>query len=72
MKVIFDPDIPDDFKEDIKKAIEEENIGELCKLCGADTLYVAMLEGVLDVKCYECGHSYLEIEFSEEEGGPSP
>lgn len=67
MKIIFDPDIPDDFKEEIKRAIEEENIGELCKFCGADTLYVAMLEGVLDVKCYECGHSYLEIEFSEEE-----
>ncbi|QER41565.1 hypothetical protein F1847_01960 [Thermodesulfobacterium sp. TA1] len=66
MKVIFDPDIPEDFKEDIIKAIEEENIADLCKVCGGDTLYVAFLEGVLDVKCYECGHSYIEIELAEE------
>ncbi len=67
MKVIFDPDIPDEIKEDILEAIKEENIGEVCKVCGGDTLYVALLEGVLDIKCYECGHSYLEIEIEEEE-----
>ena len=66
MKVIFDPDIPDDVKEEILEAIKEENIGDICKVCGSDTLYVAMLEGILDVKCYDCGHSYLEIEISEE------
>ncbi len=67
MKVIFDPDIPEEIKEDILEAIKEENIGEVCKVCGADTLYVAFLEGVLDIKCYECGYSYLEIEIEEEE-----
>jgi len=66
VKVIFDPDIPEDIKEDILEAIKEENIGDICKICGCDTLYVAMLEGMLDVKCYDCGHSYLEIELSEE------
>jgi len=66
VKVIFDPDIPEDIKEDILSAIKEENIGEICKFCGADTLYVAQLENILDVKCYECGHSYLEIEIEEE------
>jgi len=30
-------------------------------------LYVALLEGSLDIKCYECGYSYLEIEIEEEE-----
>ncbi len=66
MKVIFDPDIPEDLKEDILNSIKEENIGEICKYCGADTLYVAHLGKILDVKCYECGHSYLEIEMEEE------
>jgi len=66
MKIIFDPDIPEDLKEDLVKTIEEEKIGEICKQCGADTLYVALINNVLDVKCYECGYSYLEIELSEE------
>lgn len=66
MKVIFDPDIPEDLKEDLLKTIEEQQIGDLCKSCGADTLYVALIDKVLDVKCYECGLSYLEIELSEE------
>lgn len=65
MKVIFDPDVPDDIKEDVLNMIKEENIGETCKICGADTLYVAYLKNLLDVKCYECGHSYLEIELEE-------
>ncbi len=67
MKVIFDPDIPEDLREDILEAINEEDIGNACKICGCDTLYVALLENILDVKCYECGHSYLEIEIAEEE-----
>ncbi len=66
VKVIFDPDIPEELKEDIIKAIEEENVGEICKVCGGDILYVALLEGTLDVKCYECGHSYIELELTEE------
>ncbi|BAU23246.1 hypothetical protein THC_0860 [Caldimicrobium thiodismutans] len=66
MKVIFDPDIPEDLKEDLLKTIEEQQIGDRCKSCGADTLYVALIDKVLDVKCYECGESYLEIELSEE------
>lgn len=66
MKVIFDPDIPEDIKEDLLKTIEEEQIKEPCKVCGADTIYIALIDNVLDVKCYECGYSYMEIELSEE------
>lgn len=66
MKVIFDPDIPEDLKEDLQKTIEEENIGDACKACGGDTIYVALIDNILDVKCYECGYSFLEIELSEE------
>lgn len=66
MKVIFDPDITEDLKKELLQAIEEEKIGDLCKVCGADTLYVALLDKTIDVKCYECGFSYLEIELSEE------
>jgi DNA-directed RNA polymerase subunit RPC12/RpoP len=65
MQVIFDPDIPEDLKEDILKAIEEEKI-ELCKECGSNVIYVAMIDNTLDVKCYECGASFFDIEFSEE------
>jgi DNA-directed RNA polymerase subunit RPC12/RpoP len=65
MQVIFDPDIPEDLKKDILKAIEEENI-ELCRECGANVIYVAMIDNTLDVKCYECGGSFFEIELSEE------
>ncbi|RKX60068.1 MAG: hypothetical protein DRP29_03420 [Thermodesulfobacteriota bacterium] len=69
MKVIFDSDIPEEFKEQILEAINNENIGEVCKECGSDTLYVAYLEeeNILDVKCYNCGYSYLELELEEEE-----
>jgi len=66
MKILFDPDISDDLKEEIIKTIQEEKIEEICKKCGGDTLYVALIDNVLDVKCYECGYSYLEIELSEE------
>lgn len=66
MRIIFDPDIPEDIKEDLKKTIIDENIGERCKLCGGDTLYVALIDNLLDVKCYECGYSFMEIELSEE------
>lgn len=66
MKIFFDPDIPEDLREDLLKAIEEEKIEEVCKHCGADSLYVALIDNILDVKCYECGYSYLEIELSEE------
>ncbi len=65
MKVLFDPDISEDLKEEILKSLEEEGLG-ICKICGADTIYVALLDNIIDVKCYECGNSYLELEVSEE------
>ncbi|MCS7200349.1 MAG: hypothetical protein N2327_03170 [Caldimicrobium sp.] len=66
MRIIFDPDIPEDIKEDLQRTIIDENIGESCKICGGDTLYVALIDNLLDVKCYECGYSFMEIELSEE------
>jgi len=65
MQVMFDPDIPEDLKEEILKTIEDEKI-ELCKECGSNFIYVAMIDNTLDVKCYECGASFFEIELSEE------
>ena len=65
MQVIFDPDIPEDLREEILKAIEEEKI-ELCKECGSNVVYVAKIDNTLDVKCYECGASFFDIELSEE------
>lgn len=67
MKVVFDPDIPEDIKEEILQTLEEEQIKAPCKECGSETIYVALIDNTLDVKCYECGFSYLEIELSEEE-----
>ncbi len=66
MKIIFDPDIAEDLREDIKALVEEEELEEKCPECGAKEIYVALLGKVLDVKCYECGHSFAEIEMEEE------
>ncbi|OAQ21038.1 hypothetical protein [Thermosulfurimonas dismutans] len=66
MKIIFDPEIPEDLREDIKAAVEEEGLEEKCPECGAKEIYVALLGKVLDVKCYDCGYSYAEIEMEEE------
>ncbi len=66
MKIIFDPDIPEELKEDIKALVEEEVQEEACPECGCKEIYVALMEGVLDAKCYDCGHSFAEIEMEEE------
>lgn len=69
MKVIFDPDISEELKEEILNIIKEENIEGVCKVCNSNTLYVALIGKMLDIKCYECGYSYLEVEIEEEEEG---
>ncbi len=66
MKIVFDPEIPEDLREEIKKLIEEENVEVECPECKSKEKYVALLEKVLDVKCYDCGHSFIEIEMEEE------
>lgn len=66
MKIIFDPEIPEDLREDIKATVEEEGLEEKCPQCGTKEVYVALLQRILDVKCYECGYSYAEIEIEED------
>ncbi|RUM89772.1 MAG: hypothetical protein DSZ24_00450 [Thermodesulfatator sp.] len=68
MKIIFDPEVPENLKEDIRSLVQEADIEEKCPECGAKEIYIALLGKILDVKCYECGHSFLEIEMETEEG----
>jgi phage FluMu protein Com len=66
MKIEYDPDIPTKARPTIKGVIKEANI-RTCR-CGCDELYVSLSgKGRLDIKCYDCGTSFLEIEFEEEE-----
>ncbi len=66
VKIIFDPDIPVNLKPYIKQAIEEA-IEEPCE-CGCDEVYASMQsENNIDVKCYDCGTSYFELEIEEVE-----
>ena len=66
MKIFFDPDIPADIHEEIKKVIEEQVEGP-CTACGCDEIYVSLLGNTLDVKCYDCGESFFEMELEIEE-----
>ncbi len=68
MKVIFDPDIPEDFKDELSEEIKnlEKELQGKCPECGSDTIYVALIDNVIDIKCYECGYSFMEIELEEE------
>ncbi|QJA06132.1 hypothetical protein FVE67_04670 [Thermosulfurimonas marina] len=68
MKIIFDPEVTEELKEEIRSLVEEAEIDKKCPECGAQEIYVALLGRILDVKCYECGHSFLEIEMETEEG----
>ena len=66
VKIIFDPDIPKNLIPYIKQAIEEA-IEEPCE-CGCDEVYASMQsENNIDVKCYDCGTSYFELEIEEVE-----
>ncbi len=67
MKIVFDPDIAEEVREELLKTLKEQNFEEICRVCGANTVYVALIDNTLDVKCYECGHSFIEIELAEEE-----
>ncbi|NPA49378.1 MAG: hypothetical protein GXO20_05300 [Thermodesulfobacteria bacterium] len=66
MKIFFDPDIPAEFQEDIKKIVEEQVQGP-CPSCGCDEIYVSLMGNTLDVKCYDCGESFFELELEVED-----
>lgn len=67
MKIIYDPDIPTPLRSSIKEVIKE-SIKHPCS-CGCDEIYVSLQnEDRIDVKCYDCGSSFfeLEVEVNEE------
>lgn len=66
MKIFFDPDIPAEIHDQIKQIVEEQVQGP-CSACGCDEIYVSLLNNVLDVKCYDCGESFFEMEIETEE-----
>jgi len=65
VKIFFDPDIPTEIHDQIKQIVEEQVQGP-CK-CGCDEIYVSLLNNTLDVKCYDCGESFFEMEIELEE-----
>ncbi len=67
MKIAYDTDIPTTLYPSIKKVIKE-SIKTPCS-CGCDEIYVSLQEeNRIDVKCYDCGTSFfeLEVEVNEE------
>ncbi len=66
LKIVFDEDITKDVRPSIKEVIEE-SITEPCE-CGCSEIYVSLqAPGNIDVKCYDCGTSFFELEIEEEE-----
>jgi len=66
VKIFFDPDIPADIQEEIKKVVQDQ-IDSPCPECGCDEIYISFLDNTLDVKCYDCGESFFELEVEIEE-----
>lgn len=66
MKIDYDPDIPVTVRPSIKQLIKESNIAS-CP-CGCDEIYVSLQsESNIDVKCYDCGSSFFELEMEVDE-----
>lgn len=67
MKIEYDPDIPVSIRPNIKEVIKESVVAP-CAVCGCDEIYVSLgLKGHLDVKCYDCGNSFFELELEVDE-----
>jgi hypothetical protein len=67
VKIVYDPDISSTLYSSIKEVIKESIIAP-CS-CGCDEIYVSLQdESRIDVKCYDCGTSFfeLEVEVNEE------
>ncbi len=67
MKIFFDPDIPKEYHDQIEQIIKEQ-IKKPCA-CGCNEIYVSFFNNILDVKCYDCGESFFEMEIEFEEEG---
>ena len=66
MKITFDPDIPADIRPQIEELIKD-SVEDKCE-CGSDEIYVSIIDNkLIDVKCYDCGSSYFEVEIDIEE-----
>ncbi len=66
MKITFDPDISADIRPSIEEVIKE-SITAPCP-CGSDEIYVSLQgNNNIDVKCFDCGTSFFELEIEVEE-----
>ncbi|MGB9712509.1 MAG: hypothetical protein ACP5J5_01045 [Dissulfurimicrobium sp.] len=66
MKIEYDPDIPIAARPSIDQIINESVAGP-CE-CGCDEIYVSLgSKNIIDVKCYDCGKSFFELEIEVEE-----
>ncbi|MEA3386132.1 MAG: hypothetical protein U9Q89_06745 [Thermodesulfobacteriota bacterium] len=66
MKIVYDPDISTTLYSSIKEVIKE-SIEAPCS-CGCDEIYVSLQEeNKIDVKCYDCGTSFFELEVEIDE-----
>lgn len=66
MKIIYDNDISAIIRPDIKSVIKNA-VKAPCP-CGCDEIYVSVQEDKrVDVKCYDCGRSYFELEIQVDE-----
>ena len=66
MKIIFDSDIPVEIQPQIEQVIRDSIQGK-CE-CGCDEIYISLThEDMIDVKCYDCGTSFFELEIEIED-----
>ncbi len=66
MKITYDEDIARVVRPSVEEVILESIDGP-CE-CGCDEIYVSLqAPGNIDVKCYDCGSSFFELEIEEEE-----
>jgi len=66
LKIVFDPDITTDIQAQIKQLIKD-SVNDKCS-CGCDEIYVSITgNNFIDVKCYNCGTSYFELEIEIED-----
>ncbi len=67
LKITYDPDLPMSYRPLIHQEIRNSDIEE-CE-CGSDEIYVSLVnENTIDVKCYDCGKSFFELEIEIEDG----
>jgi len=66
VKIIFDPDITAEIQPQLEQVINDTIQGK-CE-CGCDEIYVSQTDdGMLDIKCYDCGTSFFELEIEVED-----